>query len=198
MSHAGASHTAGIGRRSEICAHTGERFEPGEPIVVCLVEPAIDASKRDDGAVRLDFKAPAWDAGARPAGDILAWWRTEARVAAKGSEPALSREDMLDLVLGAGGDAEPHDAEPDDSDSTPSRTDALRYVLALELVRKRALSLVETDRDHVKVREVITAKQRDEGVVAREVTIASPPIDRDELARLAERLGPLVGIDDAP
>ncbi|MEO0511690.1 MAG: hypothetical protein AAF108_02185 [Planctomycetota bacterium] len=187
-----------LGRRNEACAATGERFRQAEPIVAVLVEPGPD-----EMPIRLDFGANAWERGARPeAGLTLAWWRTTAKVAGPTPETLLGPEDLLELVQR--GETEPPDEPSGASDGETGVDNAgkrvvacVRHFLALELVRRRVLELVETDRDRLVVREVRTVKQREELGVAEPIEILSGGFGPDDLSRVAERLGPLVGLDEA-
>lgn len=100
------------------CSATGQPFAPGEPFYSALV-------RGSGGLERVDRAATAWD-GPPPA--ALAWWRST-YPAAETAGPTLAPVDVLLDVL------EELDGKPDDA--------ALRYLLALQLVRRRALKVVD-------------------------------------------------------
>lgn len=101
-----------------MCAHTGRPFAADEPFYSALVRTGA-------GLERIDCGADAWQG---PPDGTLAWWRS--RYTAKESAGAtLAPADVLLDVL------EELDGRPDDA--------PLRYLIALELVRRRVLRIVE-------------------------------------------------------
>lgn len=100
------------------CDATGKPFAPGEAFYSALVRGAA-------GLARVDRAAAAWNG---PPPEALAWWRST-YPAAETAGPALAPVDVLLDVL------EELDGKPDDA--------ALRYLLALQLVRRRVLRLVD-------------------------------------------------------
>jgi hypothetical protein len=101
------------------CAVTGRPFVPGELFYSALVRVGGDLD-------RLDVAAEAWTG---PPDRALAWWRS-AYPAADAAGPELAPVDvLLDVLEELEGRAED---EP------------LRYLLALQLVRRRALRVVDT------------------------------------------------------
>ena len=100
------------------CALTGRPFAPGDAMCSALVRGAA-------GIERRDVHADAWKG---PPEAALAWWRSTVP-AARASGPVLAPTDVLLDVL------EELDGRPDDA--------ALRYLLALELVRRRALRIAD-------------------------------------------------------
>ena len=102
-----------------LCAVTGRPFVPGELFYSALVRAGGDLD-------RLDVAAEAWTG---PPEAALAWWRS-VYPAADASGPELAPVDvLLDVLEELEGRAED---EP------------LRYLLALQLVRRRALRVVDT------------------------------------------------------
>lgn len=100
------------------CSLTGRAFTADELFYSALVRAA-------DGLERVDCAAEAWRG---PPDGTLAWWQS--RYAAKESAHAtLAPPDVLLDVL------EELDGRPDDA--------ALRYLIALELVRRRVLRIVD-------------------------------------------------------
>ncbi len=108
-----------------MCSRTGRGFTAGEIFVSVLV--------RNDGELeRLDVTAEAWDG---PPPGTIAWWRS-CYPSSGESGPTLAPVDvLLDALESLEGDASAH---------------PLRYLLALQLVRRRALRIVDTpaDGDH--------------------------------------------------
>jgi hypothetical protein len=100
------------------CALTGRPFAPGDAMCSALVRGAA-------GIERRDVHADAWKG---PPEAALAWWRSTVP-AARASGPVLAPTDVLLDVL------EELDGRPDDA--------ALRYLLALELVRRRVLRIMD-------------------------------------------------------
>ncbi len=118
---------AGLGRCSGVCALTDTPLEAGRPIVAVLCE--ADAAEAGSlGLVRRDVAAEAWDAGGRPEG-VVCFWRSSVPASNEERRP-LDEGLLLDLLRGL--------AEETD----PARDD-LRLVLALVLLRRRRLRLVD-------------------------------------------------------
>jgi hypothetical protein len=114
-----ASHAMDIKlhRPQSVCSQSGRGFAAGDPLVSALV-------KREGGGLdRLDVAAEAWESP--PAGTI-AWWRSRYPAAGQVG-PSLAPVDvLLDALEALEGDPT---AEP------------LRYLLALQLVRRRVLRI---------------------------------------------------------
>jgi hypothetical protein len=99
------------------CHHSRRAFVPGELFYSALV-------RGPTGLDRIDCAAECW---AGPPAQTLAWWRSTFPLAPAGG-PELAPTDILLDVL---------ERLDDDHDA------ALRYLLALELVRRRVLRLVD-------------------------------------------------------
>lgn len=110
-----------IPRATGRCAAEGRPLDPGEPVVVVLLERE-DSEELD----RLDYAASAWEAGSRPAGEVFAWWRAEAPIPGRRPGGLVSAEGLVDLFEQLG-------------DAEDPRRLAFRYVLSLHLVRTRRL-----------------------------------------------------------
>jgi hypothetical protein len=108
-------------RPQTVCATTGRNFAPGEVFYSALV--------RDRGSIdRHDIAAEAWQG---PPAQAIAWWRS--RFPAAGSTgPTIAPPDVLLDAL---------ETLEDGSD------DPLRYLLALQLVRRRLLRIVDDSDD---------------------------------------------------
>lgn len=104
------------------CAQTGRTFVAGEPFVSALV--------RAEGRIdRCDYAADVW---AGPPPNTLAWWRST-YPAAVSSGATLAPADVLLDVL--------EELEGREADQP------LRYLVALELVRRRVLRFVDRPGD---------------------------------------------------
>jgi hypothetical protein len=104
------------------CTQTGRPFVAGEPLVSALV--------RSEGRLdRCDYAAAEWTA---PPPNTLAWWRST-YPAAQSAGATLAPADVLLDVL------EELEGQEDDK--------ALRYLVALELVRRRVLRFVDRPGD---------------------------------------------------
>ena len=111
-----------IHRPRAACALTGRHFVAGEPFVSALV--------RSQGSLeRQDFSATAWSG---PPPDTLAWWRSTYPAASASGETLAPADVLLDVV---------EELEGSDADA------ALRYLVSLELVRRRVLRFVDHPAD---------------------------------------------------
>ena len=152
------------------CAGTGRGFTAGEPIVSALV--------RQEGRLdRRDYSAAAWNG---PPDDTLAWWRST-YPPADAAAAALAPSDVLLDVF------EEFEGRDDEA--------PLRYLLALELLRRRVLRVVEPARGPVgrssdpSARSpdlALACRRRDREYTVREVAAAeaTAPGIEERLARL--------------
>jgi hypothetical protein len=119
------------------CAVTGRTFAPGESFFSALV-------RGHGGLDRLDVAAEAWTG---PPDKTLAWWRS-AYPAAGSTGPELAPVDVLLDVL------EELAGRPADA--------TLRYLLALQLVRRRVLRIVDEPGGTASAGELVLAcRKRD-------------------------------------
>lgn len=100
------------------CHHSRRAFAPGELLYSALV-------RGPTGLDRIDCAAECWTG---PPEQTLAWWRSTFPAVQSGG-PELAPVDVLLDVL------EQLETQPEDA--------ALRYLLALELVRRRVLRVVD-------------------------------------------------------
>jgi len=119
------------------CAVSGRPFVAGEPFVSALV-------RTGGGLDRLDVAAGAWTG---PPAGTLAWWRSS-YPAADATGPELAPVDVLLDVL------EELEGRVDDA--------PLRYLLTLQLVRRRALRIVDAAVEQADAGELLVAcRKRD-------------------------------------
>jgi hypothetical protein len=100
------------------CAHTGRAFVAGEIFYSALV-------RAPGGLERVDCCAEAWQG---PPHHSLAWWRSLHPATDAGGSTLAPPDVLLDVL-------EQLDGRPEDA--------ALRYLLALQLVRRRVLRIVD-------------------------------------------------------
>lgn len=101
---------------------TGRPFVAGEPLVSALV--------RSEGRLdRLDYAADSW---AGPPANTLAWWRSTYPATTSDGTTLAPAEVLLDVL---------EELEGREADA------ALRYLVALELVRRRAVRFVDRHGD---------------------------------------------------
>lgn len=150
------------------CATTGRPFAPGEPFHSALVRTAA-------GLQRIDVSVEAWHG---PPADTVAAWRST-YPEADATAATLAPVDVLLDALEQLGD------QPDEA--------AVRYLLALHLVRRRVLRFVEappaTDGDCL----VLACRRRD-----REYHVATVAATTAASESVAERLAALLWSGEAP
>jgi hypothetical protein len=150
------------------CTATGRAFAPGEIFHSALV-------RSDEGLARIDVSAEAW--AGPPPGAVASWRSRFPDAGATG--PTLAPVDVLLDALDELGDA-PVDA-------------AVRYLLALHLVRRRVLRIVEAQ--PVQPRDpglVVACRRRD-----REYRVEPTAAEVAASAEVAERLSTLLWSGEA-
>jgi len=106
-------------RPGSSCQRTEETFVAGDTIYSALV--------REDGSlVRLDWSAAAWSG---PPDNTLAWWRSVVPAAEEKGVKLAPVDILLDTL-------EALESEPSEA--------SLRYLLALQLVRRRVLRFADS------------------------------------------------------
>ncbi|MDA0818038.1 MAG: hypothetical protein O2946_10805 [Planctomycetota bacterium] len=157
------------------CASTDRPLTAGEPFYSALV-------RQNGGIIRLDLAADAWQG---PPESSLAWWRST--MPAENAKPTLAPVDaLLDLL---------EQLEGNQTDA------ALRYLLALVLVRRRVLKIIDAS----EVDEAGTASSPAEAGVldlncrrrGTDYQIPITPPSRDETTGLEERLTALLWAGEA-
>lgn len=168
----------GIGRCRGICAVTGETLPPGTSIVAALCEPTaeeqVDAGSV--GLIRRDYSITAWEQGPTPTG-VVCFWRT---IVPESARPAQRLDEgvLLELLERLSEEADP-------------RRERLRLVLALVLLRRRRLRLV--DRRTTSGEERWTLEHRGGDGEAWTVEVAAPRMSEEDSRAVADELGALLG-----
>lgn len=170
--------TISIPRCTGRCALEGRDLEPGEAIVVVLAE-----SVEGEAFVRTDYSAGAWEAAEAKGGGRVAMWRSTAPNPDRAADPIISADGMLDLF------------EQLDGTEHQGRR-AFRYVLALQLLRKRKL-------DYVGAADgVLLVRPRGTDADAEPIEVhdpqASGELDEAALADLAEQVAALMEPAEGP
>ncbi len=161
-----------IAKFSGRCAQTDRALEPGEAFIAALAESLETGELR-----RIDYSIQAWSDGARPESPwrVFASWRGVAPSPDRPKRPMLDTGSALDLF-------EQLVEDEDVQDETPaSPRHALRYVLTLLLVRKRALVYHGTRDGTI----LVARKGEDE---APPIEITDPGLDESTIAIVAEQL----------
>ncbi|MEO1583376.1 MAG: hypothetical protein AAFR96_02250 [Planctomycetota bacterium] len=173
-----AQPTISIPRCTGRCALEGRDLEPGEPIVVVLAETA-------DGEAfeRTDFSARAWETAAPDGGGRVAMWRSTAPHPDRSADPIISADGMLDLF-----------EQLDGTEHAGRR--AFRYVLALQLMRKRKLEYAGAGEGVLLVRP--RGADADAAPIEVHDPQASGELDEAALADLAEQVAALMEPVEGP
>lgn len=152
-----------IHRPQAACSLTGRPFVAGQTIYSALV-------RGGSGLERMDVAADAWSG---PPERTLAWWRSAFPEVPTGGAVLAPPDVLLDVfeeLEGRAADA------------------ALRYLLALQLVRRRVLRMVEAPAGAATAGELVLAcRKRD-----REYRVAIPAPAEAANPEVAERLTALV------
>lgn len=148
------------------CARSGRELQPGEVCYSVLYE-------RDGQLVREDYSLQAWQG---PPQDAFCFWR--GRVPPK--EPArrvvYNVEALWDCFQQLESCADPHAL-------------ALRYVLALLLLRRRRLRLESVDwREEVEILRLRCSRTR------QEYDVINPGLSEQELERVQQEIHNLLGL----
>ncbi len=132
-----------IGRPTRTCASTGRPLTTGEHYVAALVEQPGAAAP-----VRIDYSIEAWDAALHstplvPSDQLIAYWRGVVPDPTIKTKPVLDDDALLDLFEQTAGEDLPAtdaQAQADPSAKPSASRAAVRFVLAILLVRRRLLS----------------------------------------------------------
>lgn len=169
-------------RPTHRCAAGDRALSPGETYVAVLLEPP-----ESEELVRRDYSLEAWESGARPELEPIAVWRAVESESTGQRSIIPGPEELLAMFEGLG------DAEAE------GRAATLRYLLALMLMRKRVLRLVD-QRVGEGGRPVLQLARRGGGKEGPVETfeVVDPGMDEDAIATGIRELGTvLVDGEDA-
>ncbi|MDX2130545.1 MAG: hypothetical protein SFY69_00660 [Planctomycetota bacterium] len=152
------------------CGASGRAFSPGEAIVAALV-----SGERGD-LFRVDFAAGAWEAGARPEGDLIGFWRATFSPDAREGPTLLGDDELMDLFEELARASEP-------------RQVAFRYFLSLLLIRRRALRLMGSRPGEL----LVLAK----GATGEPTEVTDPGLEESVVGDAIEQLGRVLGTGEA-
>ncbi|MAY74931.1 MAG: hypothetical protein CMJ31_09515 [Phycisphaerae bacterium] len=155
-------------RVSDVCAATDRPFEPGDPQVTAL----FDDPDAPETLIRRDYHAAAWDGFEKLPAGVVAYWRHPARAAAD-SGNAINPGDVMEVF---------EQIEINDDEPNPQAV-ALRYVLALMLVRKRLLVPAANVETTAGVLRLVRKDSPDDVL-----DIAEPSLSADEVEALGRQL----------
>ncbi|MFG0306335.1 MAG: hypothetical protein ACF8Q5_08995 [Phycisphaerales bacterium JB040] len=172
-----------------VCHATGVTLSPGDRIVAALVE-----TPDDEPLQRIEFRAGAWDEGARPQPPLrlFGFWRTVVPEpgAKKQAQPLIAGDDLMDLFEQLGEDPESADA----------RRLAFRYLLALILIRKRLLSYEGGTPAGKKTGTPGVMRVRPRGTPMPPegpalIEVIDPGLDDETIGAVTEQLGQIMDLD---
>lgn len=158
------------GRVSERCAHSGELFNPGDAYIAALFE-----NESGDGFERRDYRPDAWERMERRP-RLFAHWRGVVATPEKQSKPMIDAASLLGLFEQLGESAAPKQV-------------AFRYVLALILLRKRALAPAGNEPGALLVRARGAAPEE------APVRVVDPAMDDAMVAEITEQLRVLLRME---
>lgn len=159
-------------RPTHQCAETQRRFQPGEVYVATLVD-----DPESDEMVRLDFALDAWEAGVRPERKPIAVWRSVEADAQTRQSLLPGTDELFAMFEGMDSEAE-------------GRAAVFRYLLALMLMRKRILRLVDQRVGDTGRPVLQLAKRGDpKGATPEMFDVTDPGMDEDAVAAGIQELG---------
>lgn len=163
------------GRLGPSCAYTGAPLKPGDRYV-----GALSATDQDPGMLRADYAHTAWTEGARPP-RLIAFWHGVVPDKGPAKPAALDHGAMLSLMDGL-------------AEATEPRHIAFRYVLALLLVRQRALSVAGTREASPRGPAVMLLRPRAADPADPLIEVIDPAIDDALLADIDQQMRVALGL----
>jgi len=171
-----------VARPTGVCAATGETIRAGERFVATLVE----RTDEDHRLERLDFALGAWERGSRPQRPLalVASWKTVMPERDAPKRLLIGNESLLDFFEQL-------------AEATEPRRLALRFILALILIRKRLLRLEGSKGSSMLVRPKgvdLPPERGGEGPPL--ILVEDPGLDEQTIAEVTEELGAILNLDD--
>lgn len=158
-----------LGRRSEHCGLTGSLLRPGDHVVTALFE-----KDGEEGLERRDYLADAWTQGPRPRG-VFAFWRGTVPDPSAKPRALIDSESVMSIFESLADDDDP-------------RRQLFRYLLALVLVRKRMLSIVDSRPGENGRGSVMLVRPRGAAPEAAHIEVIDPGVDEASVAEATEQL----------
>lgn len=173
-----------IGRATGRCAATGQPLAPGEHFIATLCE-----RDGEDALQRLDFGSEAWTRGERPRPPfrLLGFWRAAPHTGEAKPRPILDDDAMLELLAAM---------EPEPGAPADPRREAIRFVLALLLVRRRVL-IPEPSAGHAAPAVMRLRPRGASGAATSMVEVRDPGLDEAAMAATIEQIESLAGTEGA-
>ncbi len=168
-----------VSRTTGRCAASGKELAHGERYIAALVEregsPELE---------RLDYSIEAWESGARPVPplSLFAHWRAVMTGQQDKKSPLLGEDELMELFERL-------------AEATEARRVAFRYMLALVLVRKKALRYEGTLDGVMRVRPRPASPGGPEASI---IEVKDPGLTQDVLAGAMEQLGEIMTLDAEP
>lgn len=171
-----------VARPTGVCAATGEPIRPGDRFIATLVEHA----EEDQRLERMDFSLRAWQGGARPQRPLalVGHWKTVMPERDAPKRLLIGDEALLDFFEQL-------------AEATEPKRRALRFILALILIRKRLLRLEGSKGGTMLLRPKgveLPPERGGEGPPLLEVE--DPGLDEHAIAEVTEELGAILNLDD--
>lgn len=158
-----------LGRRSEHCGITNALLRPGDHVVTALFE-----REGDEGLERRDYLQSAWNDGPRPRG-VFAFWRGVVPDPTAKPRTLIDSESVMSIF----------ESLADDDDS---KRQLFRYLLALVLVRKRMLSVVDSRPGENNRGSVMYVRPRGAPPESAPIEVIDPGVDESSVADATEQL----------
>jgi hypothetical protein len=170
-----ASSSYDTGRVAERCTATKEPFKPGDPFVAALFE-----METGEGFERRDFTPAAWESV--PKSGLFASWRGVTPDRRPPARAVIDLESFLGLFEQLG--------EADDP-----KHRAFRYVLALILLRKRALLPAGSREARGERPAALLVRLRGTSPESAPIEVIDPSMDESVIAEMTEQLRTLLRIE---
>jgi len=158
-----------LGRRSENCALTGKPLFPGDHVITALFE-----KEGEEGLERRDYFAAAWDEGPRPR-NVFAFWRGTVPDPSAKPKTLIDSESVMSIFESLADDDDP-------------KRQLFRYLLALVLVRKRMLSIIDTRPGENGRGSLMFVRPRGTPPEAEPIQVIDPGVDEASVAEATEQL----------
>ncbi len=158
-----------LGRRSEQCGLTGKALFPGDHIVTALFE-----KDGEEGLERRDYLAAAWNDGPRPR-NVFAFWRGTVPDPTAKPRTLIDSESVMSIFESLADDDDP-------------KRQLFRYLLALVLIRKRLLSVIDSRPGENARGSIMLVRPRGVPPESAPIQVTDPGVDEASVAEATEQL----------